>query len=106
MQMAVKNVPWYVVTPVCESEDPLKREVFASDLSDLQIHQAVMENILQSNTSWDDKICLLMATVPDKRLIARQIVYWQLTRQINSVEFNMIAVILKFSQRDLMKYSF
>ena len=103
--MAVKNVPWYVVTPVCEAEDPLKREVFANDLSDLQIHQAVMENILQSNTSWDDKIGLLMATVPDKQLIARQIVYWQLSKQINSVEFNMIAVILKFSQKDLVEYS-
>ena len=65
-----------------------------------------MENILQSNTSWDDKIVLLMATVLDKRLIARQIVYWQLSHQISSTEFNMIAVILKFSQKDLMKYSF
>ena len=104
--MEVKNVPWYVVTPICEEDDPLKREIFADNLSDLQIHQAVMENILQSNTTWDDKIALLMATVPDKRLIARQIVYWQLSEQINPVEFNMIAVILKFSQNDLMKYSY
>ncbi len=104
--MAAENVPWYEISPICESGDPLKREVFANDLSDIQIHQAVMENILISNTSWDDKIGLLMATVPDKRLIARQIVYWQLSRQITSVEFNMIATILRFSQGDLRKYSF
>jgi len=104
--MAVKNVQWYEVTPICNSDDPLKREVFANDLTDIQIHQAVMENILQSNTSWDDKIGLLMATVPKKRLIARQLVYWHLSKQITTVEFNMIAIILKFSQRDLMKYTF
>ncbi|MHA1910733.1 MAG: hypothetical protein ACTSYA_03465 [Candidatus Kariarchaeaceae archaeon] len=104
--MAVKNIEWYELTPVCLSNDPLKREVFASDLSDIQIHQAVMENILQSNTSWDDKIVLLMATVPEKRLIARQLVYWHLSKQITSVEFNMIAIILKFSRNDLMKYSY
>ena len=104
--MAVNNVPWYELTPICESDDPLKREVFANDLTDIQIHQAVMENILQSNTSWDDKIGLLMATVPEKRLIARQLVYWHLSRQITSVEFNIIAIILKFSQKDLTSYSF
>ncbi|MCG3219178.1 MAG: hypothetical protein KAR35_09255 [Candidatus Heimdallarchaeota archaeon] len=104
--MAVKNVQWYEATPICNADDPLKREVFANDLTDIQIHQAVMENILQSNTSWNDKIGLLMATVPQKRLIARQLVYWHLSKQITTVEFNMIAIILKFSQRDLMKYTF
>jgi len=104
--MAAKNVPWYESTPICEADDPLKREVFANDLSDIQIHQSVMENILQSNTSWDDKIVLLMATVPEKRLIARQLVYWHLSKQITSVEFNVITIILKFSQKDLINVSF